>query len=142
MKRPPKHDQPAHERAGLGSFATVVDPVDKVVFSQRVMERKPPCAIRVPAEVCLPLTGTVTAVRRVPEGTYIRRLGTSASLEALVSAKKAATLVAKLPLLRPGTRAGPPPKPVTRRDFVNKAKLSYRDAIFREAAAIDVDQLL
>ena len=134
--KPGPSDSPVKENAGLGNFAASVDPVDRVIFSNRVMEEEKPrwMSLRIPQE--LPLNGVVVAVQCVPTGTYLRRLGTSQSLDALTTARRIRAQSPKLPLLRPGTRVEPPKGPVSTRDFIRKSKLSYHDAIYREASSL------
>lgn len=123
---------------GLGSFAAALDPMDgHVEFVPRAMLDRPKGRswnVHLPQEDTMPLLGTVTAVKRVPTGTSLRRLGSpierSKSLPALGQPKGQEASAAH-DIFRPMGRPESPPPDVPLRDFLNKPVITYRDALSR-----------
>ena len=124
---------------GLGSFAAALDPMDgHVEFVPRAMLDRPKGRswnVHVPQEDAMPLLGTVTAVKRVPTGTSLRRLGSpierSKSLPALAGPKGQHGGGGAHDIFRPMGRPESPPPDVPLRDFINKPVITYRDALSR-----------
>lgn len=119
-------------KAGMGSYAAALDPLDRVVFAPKIMMDKPKgpaVTVRLPEFEVLPLVGVVTSLRRVPEGTFLRRLGSPQLNE-----KRSGTQQSLKPrhnILRPTLRPRPEKVHVSTRDFLSRPNVSYRDAIER-----------
>ena len=119
-------------KAGMGSYAAALDPLDRVVFGPKIMIDKPKgpaVTVRLPEFDVVPLVGVVTSLRRVPEGTFLRRLGLPQLNEEKLASQQ--LLKSRHDILRHTSR--PPPKTihVSTRDFLSRPNISYRDAIGR-----------
>lgn len=116
---------------GAGTYAASVDSSDHVVFAPRAMLERPKgrsWTVHLSDEEIAPLVGTVTAVTRAPEGTFVRRLG---SPEMRASASLPVLKATKHDILRPGSKPPAPSQEASLREFTLKPIISYRDAMYR-----------